>query len=59
MPITDVADFNARIVDATRDLVCAYKPNFPFYEALGTPRTPRPRKHRPPTYETSPPTPSS
>ena len=37
MPIADVADFNARIVDATRDLVCAYKPNFPFYEALGLP----------------------
>ena len=37
MAIPDVADFNARIVDATRDLVCAYKPNFPFYEALGLP----------------------
>lgn len=35
MAISDVAEFNARIVDATRDLVCAYKPNFPFYEALG------------------------
>lgn len=37
MAIGDVAEFNARIVDATRDLVCAYKPNFPFYEALGIP----------------------
>ncbi len=27
--------FNRRIVDATRDLVCAYKPNFAFYEAAG------------------------
>ena len=37
MAIADVANFNAQIVDATRDLVCAYKPNFPFYEALGIP----------------------
>ena len=37
MAIADVAEFNARIVDATHDLVCAYKPNFPFYEALGVP----------------------
>ena len=37
MAISDVAEFNARIVDATSDLVCAYKPNFPFYEALGIP----------------------
>ena len=28
--------FNRRIVDATRDLVCAYKPNYAFYEAHGT-----------------------
>jgi uridine monophosphate synthetase len=27
--------FNRRIVDATADLVCAYKPNFAFYEAAG------------------------
>ena len=27
--------FNKAIVDATRDLVCAYKPNSAFYEALG------------------------
>ena len=35
MAIDDVLDFNKAIVDATRDLVCAYKPNLPFYEALG------------------------
>lgn len=28
-------DFNQAIVDATADLVCAYKPNSAFYEALG------------------------
>lgn len=27
--------FNRAIVDATQDLVCAYKPNIAFYEALG------------------------
>lgn len=27
--------FNKRIVDATKDIVCAYKPNVAFYEALG------------------------
>lgn len=27
--------FNQAIVEATSDLVCAYKPNFAFYEALG------------------------
>ena len=37
MPIADVYEFNRRVVDATRDVVCAYKPNFPFYEALGLP----------------------
>ena len=30
-------DFNRAIVDATSDLVCAYKPNVAFYEALGLP----------------------
>jgi orotidine-5'-phosphate decarboxylase len=35
MPIEDVAKFNEDIVDATSDLVCAYKPNLAFYEALG------------------------
>lgn len=28
-------DFAHRIIDATADLVCAYKPNLAFYEALG------------------------
>lgn len=30
-----VFEFNRRIVDATRDLCVAYKPNLAFYEALG------------------------
>ncbi len=37
MPIPDVFEFNKAIIDSTADLVCAYKPNFPFYEALGVP----------------------
>ncbi|MFC1918554.1 orotidine-5'-phosphate decarboxylase [Chloroflexota bacterium] len=32
---TGVFEFNKAIIDATADLVCAYKPNFAFYEALG------------------------
>ena len=36
MPIGDVVAFNSAIVDATRDLVCAYKPNVAFYEARGS-----------------------
>ena len=35
MPIADTRAFNRAIVDATKDLVCAYKPNIAFYEALG------------------------
>lgn len=31
----EVNEFNEAIIDATHDLVCAYKPNFAFYEALG------------------------
>src|SRR5437870_2610604 len=31
----DVPRFCRRIVDATKDLVCAYKPNMGFFEALG------------------------
>ena len=27
--------FNRHIIDQTRDLVCAYKPNYAFYEAMG------------------------
>ncbi len=30
-----VLEFNRQIIDATKDLVCAYKPNLAFYEALG------------------------
>ncbi len=37
MAIPDVFEFNRAIVDATADLVCAYKPNFAFYEAQGIP----------------------
>jgi orotidine-5'-phosphate decarboxylase len=34
-PKLSVFEFNREIVDATSDLVCAYKPNLAFYEALG------------------------
>ncbi len=30
-----VLAFNRAIIDATKDLVCAYKPNLAFYEAMG------------------------
>jgi len=30
-----VIEFNKAIIEATADLVCAYKPNFAFYEAFG------------------------
>lgn len=30
-----IFEFNKRIIDATKDLAVAYKPNFAFYEALG------------------------
>ncbi|MXY45948.1 MAG: orotidine-5'-phosphate decarboxylase, partial [Chloroflexi bacterium] len=32
---SDARAFNRAIVDATKDIVCAYKPNIAFYEALG------------------------
>tara|TARA_B110000014_G_scaffold247807_1_gene221626 strand:+ start:1430 stop:2272 length:843 start_codon:yes stop_codon:yes gene_type:complete len=35
MPIEDLFEFNKRIIDSTIDLVCAYKPNFAFYESEG------------------------
>jgi orotidine-5'-phosphate decarboxylase len=35
MPKLTVFEFNREIIDATSDLVCAYKPNLAFYEALG------------------------
>lgn len=34
----DVARFNIAIIEATSDLVCAYKPNVAFYEGLGPER---------------------
>ena len=34
-PGVTVTQFNRAIIDATRDLVCAYKPNLAFYEADG------------------------
>jgi len=34
-PKLSVFEFNREIIDATSDLVCAYKPNLAFYEALG------------------------
>ena len=37
MPVADVSEFNRAIVDATRSVACAYKPNLAFYEALGMP----------------------
>ena len=35
MPLRDVFEFNREIIDATADLVCAFKPNIAFYESLG------------------------
>jgi orotidine-5'-phosphate decarboxylase len=35
MPKLTIFEFNREIIDATSDLVCAYKPNLAFYEALG------------------------
>jgi orotidine-5'-phosphate decarboxylase len=35
MPQVSVFEFNKAIIDATPDIVCAYKPNLAFYEALG------------------------
>jgi uridine monophosphate synthetase len=34
-PGENLFDFNRRVVDATADLACAFKPNFAFYEAAG------------------------
>ncbi len=36
MPDVDVLEFNHQIIEATSDLVCAYKPNIAFFEAMGT-----------------------
>ena len=35
MPRVGLFEFNKAIIDATVDLVCAYKPNLAFYEASG------------------------
>ena len=35
MPLKDVFEFNRSIIDATKDLVCAYKPNLAFYDGIG------------------------
>ncbi len=35
MPSVDVVEWGKQIIEATKDLVCAYKPNFAFYEAFG------------------------
>ena len=35
MPHDDVVKFNTDIIEHTSDLVCAYKPNLAFYEAMG------------------------
>jgi len=35
MPVESVIEFNRSIIESTADLVCAYKPNLAFYEALG------------------------
>jgi len=32
---TKIFEFNKKIIDATHDLVCAFKPNLAFYEAQG------------------------
>ena len=37
MPIDDIFEFNRSIIDATHDLVAAYKPQIAFYEAMGIP----------------------
>src|SRR3989344_1052234 len=34
-PESTIFGFNEYIIDATHDLVCAYKPNVAFYEAYG------------------------
>jgi orotidine-5'-phosphate decarboxylase len=35
LPIPDTISFLRAIIDATKDLVCAYKPNLAFYEQMG------------------------
>lgn len=35
MPPMSISEFNRSIIEATSDLVCSYKPNLAFYEAMG------------------------
>ena len=35
IPVQDIYEFNKAIIENTQHLVCAYKPNMGFYEALG------------------------
>ena len=35
VPVRDIFEFNKAIIESTQHLVCAYKPNLAFYEALG------------------------
>ncbi len=35
MPRVGILEFNKTIINTTSDLVCAYKPNLAFYEAMG------------------------
>lgn len=35
MPVDDISAFSGAIIEATSDLVCAYKPNLGFFEAFG------------------------
>jgi orotidine-5'-phosphate decarboxylase len=35
VPISDIATFNRAIIDATKDVVSAFKPQFAYYEAMG------------------------
>ncbi|MDP2719522.1 MAG: orotidine-5'-phosphate decarboxylase [Dehalococcoidia bacterium] len=35
LPGVGILEFNKAIIDATSDVVCAYKPNLAFYEAMG------------------------
>ena len=34
-PIDDIAAFNRAIIDATKDVVSAFKPQFAYYEEIG------------------------
>ena len=35
-PAEEILDFNTRVIEATADIVCAYKPQSAFYEAAGS-----------------------